>query len=67
MGLVRLRRRLRKTGFTNLSIIPATINLAGIDIELMEKGYQNVEFQKNEQLRNALATIMDGFVSLYDY
>ena len=62
-GSCEAKKAVRKTGFTNLSIIPATINLAGIDIELMEKGYQNVEFKKNEQLRNALATIMDN----YDY
>ena len=31
----------------------------------MEKGYQNVEFKKNEQLRNALATIMDNYEFAY--
>jgi len=52
-----------KTGFRNLSIIPATINLAGLDIELLEKGYQNAAFKKNEQLREALAPVKDN----YDY
>ena len=50
-----------KTGFTLLSIIPATINLAGLDIELLEKGYQNAAFKKNEQLRNALEPIKDNY------
>jgi len=52
-----------KTKFTCLSIVPATINLAGIDIELVERGYQNSAFKKNEQLRNALSDIKDN----YDY
>ncbi|MDD4705916.1 MAG: AAA family ATPase [Bacilli bacterium] len=50
-----------KTKFKNLSIIPATINLAGLDIELVEKGYQNATFKKNEQLRNALLNIKDNY------
>ena len=33
-----------KTKFKNLSIIPASINLAGIDIELMEKSRLDHEF-----------------------
>ena len=49
--------------FTNLSILPATINLAGIDIELVEKAYQDTNFKKNNQLKNALSTIEDK----YDY
>lgn len=43
-----------KTKFKNLSILPATINLAGIDIELVEKSRQNVEFNKGGQLKKYL-------------
>ena len=50
-----------KTKFTNLSILPATINLAGIDIELVEKSYQDNNFRKNEQLKNALEDVMDNY------
>ena len=60
-GTVEAKKAIVKTGFTLLSIIPATINLAGLDIELLEKGYQNATFKKNEQLRNALETIKDNY------
>lgn len=60
-GTVETKKAIVKTGFTLLSIIPATINLAGLDIELLEKGYQNATFKKNEQLRNALETIKDNY------
>ena len=62
-GNCEARDAIIKTGFTLLSIIPATINLAGLDIELIEKGYQNATFKKNEQLRDALASVKDN----YDY
>ena len=52
-----------KTNFKNLSIIPATINLAGADIELIEKGKQDPLFQKNMQLKLALAPVVNN----YDY
>ena len=62
-GSCETKEAIIKTGFTNLSIIPATINLAGLDIELLEKGYQNALFKKNEQLRDALDKVKDN----YDY
>ncbi len=52
-----------KTKFKNLSMLPATINLAGADIELLEKSYQNSSFKKNEQLKNAISKIENK----YDY
>jgi len=55
------KRAIIKTKFKNLSIIPATINLAGLDVELLEKGYQDLEFKKNEQLRNALSLVKDNY------
>ncbi len=55
------KKAIIKTKFRNLSIIPATINLAGLDVELLEKGYQDLEFKKNEQLRNALSLIKDNY------
>ena len=36
-----------KTKFKNLSVIPATINLAGADIELIEKSKLDPGFSKN--------------------
>ena len=52
-----------RTNFKNLNIIPATINLAGADIELIEKSKLDVNFQKSLQLKIALLPIIDK----YDY
>ena len=58
-----IKKAIIKTKFTNLSILPATINLAGIDIELVEKAYQDAKFRKNEQLKNSIVTLDNK----YDY
>lgn len=52
-----------KTKFKNLYVIPATINLAGADIELMEKSRQEPGFIKGGQLKKYL----DQARSLFDY
>ncbi len=62
-GSCEAKKAIIKTGFTNLSIIPATINVAGLDFEYMEKGYQNAAFKKNEQLKDDLELVKDN----YDY
>ena len=53
LGRCTTNQAIIKTNFKNLSIIPATINLAGADIELIEKAKQDPSFQKNMQLRLA--------------
>lgn len=50
-----------KTSFSNLYVMPATINLAGIDIELVEMTHGDANFKMNEQLKNVIAPIRDGF------
>ncbi len=50
-----------KTKFKNLYIIPATINLAGIDFELSEKQNQDASFSKGKQLKNKLEEVKDVF------
>lgn len=52
-----------KTKYKNLSIIPATINLAGIDIELLDKVKKDPTFSKGAQLKRVLDDIKDD----YDY
>ncbi len=52
-----------KTEFKNLDIIPATIQLAGIDIELIEKGKTDPAFKRSHQLKNKIELIKDD----YDY
>ena len=52
-----------KTKFKNLYAIPATINLAGADIELIEKSRQEPGFVKGSQLKKYL----DKAKELFDY
>ncbi|MBQ9011638.1 MAG: ParA family protein, partial [Bacilli bacterium] len=49
--------------FRNLYIIPATISLAGADIELMEKSRMDPTFSKNIQLKKYL----DEAKEIFDY
>ncbi len=63
LGRCKPQEAIIKSNFKNLSIIPATINLAGADIELMEKSKTDPAFQKNLQLKLALTPIVDE----YDY
>jgi len=52
-----------KTKFKNLSLIPSTINLAGVDVEFVKNMLENNEFRQNEQLRNSIEKIREQ----YDY
>ena len=52
-----------KTEFKNLWMIPATIQLAGIDIELIEKSKVSPGFRKAYQLKEH----MEGVKEKYDY
>ena len=47
--------------YKRLYVIPATINLAGIDAELLEKSRKETGFKKGEQLKNSLVDIRDSF------
>lgn len=58
-----LNETIIKTKFRNLSVIPATINLAGIDIELMDKSRLDPGFSKGKQLKKYLDIVKDD----YDY
>lgn len=50
-----------KTKYRNLYVIPATINLAGVDIELLEKSKTETNFSKGEQLKKHINEIKDEF------
>jgi len=58
-----IKNAIIKTKFTKLSILPATMNLAGLDMELVQMEYNDPEFRKNEQLKKAFSEIADN----YDY
>ena len=55
------KRAIIKTEFENLSIIPATIRLAGIDIEFIRKFCNDEAFLQNQQLKNALNKIKNDY------
>ncbi len=63
VGTANIQDTIIKTKFTNLSVLPATINLAGVDIEFVEKAQDSKDFKMNEQLKKVLDTIRDK----YDY
>ena len=54
VGEAELKDVVIKTRFRNLFIIPATISLAGANIELMEKSRMDPTFVKNNQLKERL-------------
>lgn len=63
IGKAGLKDVIIKTRFRNLYIIPATISLAGADIELMEKGRMDPTFSKNVQLKTCLSVAE----TMFDY
>lgn len=63
VGESEIKSAIIKTKYKNLSIIPSTINLAGIDVEFVKNMLEDSAFHQNEQLRNALKDIKED----YDY
>lgn len=63
LGNVEPIKSVKKTKFKNLDVIPATINLAGIDIEFLDKTKEDSNFSKGSQLKRVLYTLKDN----YDY
>lgn len=60
-GSCKMEAAIIKTKFKNLSVIPATINLAGVDVEFVKKMLEDSSFRQNEQLRNAIESIKKEF------
>lgn len=56
-----IKEAIIKTKFTKLFILPASINLAGLDLELVQMEYNDPEFKKNEQLKKALDDVKVNF------
>lgn len=61
IGKCKLEEATIKTKYKNLYVLPATINLAGLDIELLEKSQNEPGFAKGNQLKNHLDLIRDAF------
>ena len=62
-GSKRPLETIKKTKFKNLYIIPATITLAGIEVEFLNKSKTNPNFIKNAQLKMVLDEVRNN----YDY
>ena len=60
-GTCEITEAIIRTKFKGLYVLPATINLAGIDIELLEKSKVDQNFSKNTQLKIAVDQIKDSF------
>ena len=61
IGECKIEEAMIKTKYKNLYVLPATINLAGLDIELVEKSKQESGFLKGEQLKIHLLDIRNSF------
>ena len=62
-GREEIKKAIIKTKFKNLSVIPATINLAGVDVEFVQRMLEDNTFKPNEQLRIILSEVS----KVYDY
>lgn len=60
-GKCEITETIIRTKFRGLYILPSTINLAGVDIELLEKSKLDENFSKNNQLKISLDQIKDSF------
>ena len=61
IGECKITEAIIKTRYKNLYVIPATINLAGLEYELIEKRNNDSSFKKGEQLKISLMDIKDSF------
>ena len=62
-GNCEIKKAIIKTKFKNLSIIPSSINLAGIEVEFIKKMLEDNNFKQNEELKIRVNEIRD----YYDY
>lgn len=60
-GKCDIRDSIYKTKFKNLSVIPALINLAGVDIELVEMGMNSKDFKMGDQLKEQMIKIKEDY------
>ena len=50
-----------KTKYKNLYVLPATINLAGIEYEVADKSRTDINFKRGEQLKISLIDVRESF------
>lgn len=56
-----IEEAIKKTKYDNLAIIPATLNLAGVDVEFVKKMLEDKKFHQNEQLKLQISKIRNAF------
>lgn len=56
-----LKEAIIKTKFKNLFIVPATVNLAGVDVEFVQMGSVDNTFNRSMQLKKHIETAKDVF------
>ena len=61
IGEAKITDAMIKTKYKNLYVLPASINLAGLDNEFNEKSHTEKGFQRGEQLKNKIIDIRDSF------
>jgi len=61
IGKCEIEEAIATSKYKRLYVIPATINLAGIDIEFMEKSNNDSTFSKGSQLKTKIEKIKDQF------
>ena len=52
---------IRKTKFKNLDVMPATITLAGIEVEFIDKAKEDPNFIRSAQLKRVLSQLRDSY------
>lgn len=60
-GTCEIEEAIIKSKYKNLYVLPANINLAGIDIEILDHSRENPEFVKTDQLKNHIEKIKNDF------
>ena len=53
-GVVGIKDVILNTKFHNLDLLPSSLQLAGIDIELLDKGREDPSFQKSFQFKKSI-------------
>lgn len=61
IGKEKIENSIQKTKYKNLYVLPATINLAGVDIEIIEKSKLDPGYAKSSQLKNCLDLVKDNY------
>lgn len=60
-GSIKPSESIRKSKFKNLDIMPATITLAGIEVEFIDKAKEDSSFIRSAQLKRVLNEIRDNY------